>query len=350
MAGRIDVSSLPDAALADPPPRVSVAQVRPIALALTKLGVPQEAFLGELGLTVEAREGTVPVVQFRAAIHGVAARLGMRHLALELVKNLPLGIYGNADYGFSTRATLMDALLAYAPKQGSYSEAVRWELVPEGDIARIVQRPLFRFDAPNPVGVEFDNAFVVRRFRDVLGDAAVEVKSVRFTHEAPPDTSMYDEFFGVRVEFGAEQSDVAFPVRLFQEPLLTANPALAEMLARDAAPPRLVRQDPFVRDVRAAIGALLAESSSSTSLGDVAERLGASTRSLQRRLSERGVSFSELVDQERRELAKALLAREGTLLCEIAYRLGFSGVSPFLRAFRRWTGTSPSAFRSKPAE
>jgi AraC-like DNA-binding protein len=271
----------------------------------------------------------------------------MPHLALEIVKNLPLGIYGNTDYSFSTHATLIDALSAYAPKQGSYSEAVRWELVVDGAFARIVQRPLFRFDAPNPVGVEIDNAFVVRRFRDVLGDAAVEVRAVRFTHAAPPETRLYDEFFGVRVEFGAEESDVAFPVLLFQEPLLTANPALAALLAEQEPPPALVRRDPFVLQARQAIGALLAEAPDSIGLGDVATRLGASSRSLQRRLSEQGVSFSELVDEERRELAKTLLSREGTLLCEVAYRLGFSGVSPFLRAFRRWTGTSAAEFRAK---
>ena len=77
---------------------------------------------------------------------------------------------------------------------------------------------------------------------------------------------------------------------------------------------------------------------------DVAARLALTPRSLQRKLP-KDAPFSALVDEVRRDRASELLTREGMLLCEIAYRLGFSGVTPFFRAFRRWTGVSPRAFQ-----
>ena len=63
------------------------------------------------------------------------------------------------------------------------------------------------------------------------------------------------------------------------------------------------------------------------------------------KLKEQGVSLSMLIDERRRELAEKLLARDSVLLCDVGYRLGFSDVKAFFRAFRRWTGTSPRAFQ-----
>jgi AraC-like DNA-binding protein len=77
----------------------------------------------------------------------------------------------------------------------------------------------------------------------------------------------------------------------------------------------------------------------------VAKRLHVSVRTLKRRLAEEGTTYSELVDAERRERALLLLRSDDLTLAEIADRLGYSDAANFTRAFRRWTGVSPRAFR-----
>ncbi len=77
----------------------------------------------------------------------------------------------------------------------------------------------------------------------------------------------------------------------------------------------------------------------------VAAKLGTTSRSLQRRLSECGTSFADLVDALLSRQAKCLLRESGSSVTDIALKLGYSDPAHFTRAFRRWTGASPSAYR-----
>jgi AraC-like DNA-binding protein len=79
----------------------------------------------------------------------------------------------------------------------------------------------------------------------------------------------------------------------------------------------------------------------------VAAALGMSGRSLQRRLKDFGTSYAELLEETRRELACAYLRSHTYSVTEIAFLLGFDDSSAFARAFRRWTGDTPSGFRSQ---
>jgi AraC-like DNA-binding protein len=86
------------------------------------------------------------------------------------------------------------------------------------------------------------------------------------------------------------------------------------------------------------------------SLERVAEHLGLSARTLQRKLQDLGTTHNELVDQIRHELATRYLAEKEMAICEVAYLLGFSEPSSFHRAFKRWTGTTPKDYRLRLRE
>jgi len=77
----------------------------------------------------------------------------------------------------------------------------------------------------------------------------------------------------------------------------------------------------------------------------LAKTTGTSVRTLQRRLKDAGVNYSELQDEVRKTLALNLLENETLALGEIAFSLGYSDVSAFNHAFRRWVGQSPGQYR-----
>jgi AraC-like DNA-binding protein len=79
---------------------------------------------------------------------------------------------------------------------------------------------------------------------------------------------------------------------------------------------------------------------------DVAELLNMSARTLQRKLGDCGVTYREILDETRRVLALAYLSAPRHSVSEVTYLLGFSAGSSFTRAFRRWTGQSPSGWRA----
>ena len=83
------------------------------------------------------------------------------------------------------------------------------------------------------------------------------------------------------------------------------------------------------------------------SQAEVARQLGLSTRALQRRLAAESTSYGALVDGTRRELALAYLREARHSMTDIGYLLGFSGAASFTRAFRRWTGKTPSEYQRR---
>jgi len=82
-------------------------------------------------------------------------------------------------------------------------------------------------------------------------------------------------------------------------------------------------------------------------LDEIAHALGLSQRSLRRKLDQEGTSFRTLVEDERRELALQLLTGSDMRLDEVAIHLGYTDTASFTRAFRRWMGCSPGAYRQK---
>ena len=83
------------------------------------------------------------------------------------------------------------------------------------------------------------------------------------------------------------------------------------------------------------------------SLDRIADQLGLTPRTLQRKLHELGTSHNELLDHMRRQLAMRYLREPEMAICEVAYLLGFSESSSFHRAFKRWTGVTPKEYRER---
>jgi AraC-like DNA-binding protein len=151
-------------------------------------------------------------------------------------------------------------------------------------------------------------------------------------------------FFHAPVEYDARENALGFAASALNRPLATANAALAEANDRVAAQ-YLARFDR--QDVAARLRAHLLESlpSGAVSEATAARALQLSRRSLQRKLHEAGTSFTRLLEATRRELALQYLKDSSVSVSEVAYLLGFSEVANFTRAFRRWEGVAPRAYR-----
>lgn len=168
----------------------------------------------------------------------------------------------------------------------------------------------------------------------------MKLDAVSFRHAAPASSSAHVAFFRAPVTFGAPADRLLFPVRVLDLPLRTSAPELAQMLeSRLDVIDERANGDPIVRRARKLV--LDALGRDAVTIDSVAARLAMSRRSLQRRLSERGVSFRDLVDDVRRARAQQLLEEQRLRTSEIAAALGFGDTGAFFRAFRRWTGVSP---------
>jgi AraC-like DNA-binding protein len=167
---------------------------------------------------------------------------------------------------------------------------------------------------------------------------------VAFTYAAPTEPAGHDAVFGCPVVFAAPQWRLSFALDDMSRPFLAANRELAR--SNDQVLDRVVKslnQDDLISRVKLAMVGELASGTPSEEA--IARTVSLSTRSLQRRLAEMRTSFTELLAVVRRELAEEYVQDRGIPVTEISYMLGFSDVSSFSRAFKRWTGRSPALSR-----
>lgn len=158
------------------------------------------------------------------------------------------------------------------------------------------------------------------------------------------DPTPYVEYFRAPVEFSAPENVLCFSKGQLETHLPTANPRLARVNDQ-VITEYLAQFDKGSTSMRVRSKLIDLLSAGNVTQQDVADGLHMSLRTLQRKLGEESTSYKELLEETRRELANQYL-RQGCLsVSEVTYLLGFSEPSNFARAFKRWTGRTPSEFR-----
>jgi AraC-like DNA-binding protein len=194
---------------------------------------------------------------------------------------------------------------------------------------------------------ELTVALSILRFRRET-DEQLHAVHACFTHE-PGDAAEYAEVLGCPIRVRAPWSGWALPKAAMNLPLRRRDPALRRWLERQAAD--ILARLPASGDARDEVRSVL---SSQLTAGDlriavVARRLATTPRTLQRRLLRAGTSFEVLCDDARKEAAQAYLTDTTLSIAEVTYLLGYSEPTAFHRAFKRWHGTTPQAFRAHMA-
>ena len=163
---------------------------------------------------------------------------------------------------------------------------------------------------------------------------------VFLSHARPHDVAQYRAFFKVTPRFDAEFSALRFPARDLALPVAGADPVQrlrAEQLLKSAGAPSLMQQ------VYRGLRRLMLENRHSGD--DLAQLLAIHRRTLNRRLKAEGTTFQRVLDEVRFEVSRDLLGGSNVHLDDIAATLGYAAVTPFMRTFRRWSGTTPGQWR-----
>ena len=168
---------------------------------------------------------------------------------------------------------------------------------------------------------------------------------VYFKHAPRGDVSIYESHFGCPVKFEAGRDALLVSRETIDAPNKLGDETIAAFFDRHLEQELASREkdSSLEQQVRHAVTTLLSEGVPTLSL--IASKLGLSARTLQRRLSDEGHSFQSVVDAARKDLAQRLLRETDYSLAEIGFLTGFSEQSGFTRAFKRWAGRTPRAYR-----
>jgi AraC-like DNA-binding protein len=168
---------------------------------------------------------------------------------------------------------------------------------------------------------------------------------IHFKQAEPHQPAAYYSYFRCELLFNSESSVLVIDADIADQQLPGANAQLETLLEQQLIDyvARLDKQDTAGR-TKSVIFNLLP--SGRVSIEEIAAKLGMSVRTLRRRLKDSGTSFKDLLAETRRELGERYIKDSSMSLTEVAFMLGFSDSSSFSRAYRKWTGQSPSNYRS----
>jgi len=175
-------------------------------------------------------------------------------------------------------------------------------------------------------------------------------RAVLLKHPAPRSISTHERYFGCPVHFSSDRDALSISSEALNRPNHLSDDGISRFLIThlDAEIESLGTEIPVQALVEREISRSL--SAGVPRMGDVARRLAMSERTLHRRLAEKDLSFKSLVADTRRHVAVNLLKESSYPLTEVAFLAGFSEQSAFNRAFKRWTGHTPTAFRKAAQE
>ena len=175
----------------------------------------------------------------------------------------------------------------------------------------------------------------------------VPLEPVRLSLTRPPaHRRTLEAHFGCRVHFEADRNALVFRNGDLERPFVTHNAELLGMIAPQLEAELGARASSQTLGDRVKGTVKRGLAGQRPSIRFVAQRLGLSARTLQRRLIEEGVTFQELVEAARRELARHYLGQSTLELNETAYLLGYKDGNSFFRAFHQWEGTTPGEWRN----
>lgn len=321
---------------------IKALSLRPLAVVLRDRDLSFDEVLHDVGIPHEAAsddELLIPFGRAMAAWDRAAALAQDPALGIISGATLPLGAYGLLDYVAYGGDTLEDAwkrLSRYLPILGGFARA---------RCVTTVDTVSLEFElAPGTSRHAFELALstIVARARGLVSVrwSAHEVK-LPYPHHIP--VAVYTKALCVRPVFEANECSIQAPMKWMRTPLLLKDAEMQAVL-ETLAERRLARSlgTSIVDRVRRII---FERGGVAPSLERVAARLQMSSRTLQRKLGDAGTSLRDVEDAARHELALAYLADRRIGLSETALLVGFSELSAFDRAFKRWTGMTPTRWR-----
>lgn len=325
-------------------PLVLTVATRALADACERLGLDTAAVLARAGLErarLEAPDARIPAEQADAVWREALGASGDPALALRAAEATPFGAFRVLDFLGATGASIGDGLRRVA----AYFPLVDPRAVLEVEESPALARLVFRGTGGPlpPQAQEYTLAILASRVRHV--DAGRPELSVTFTFPRPAHAAEHRRVLGLEPAFGAREAALCVGRATWDRAPRAGDPGLFGALEAHARSLLVDRGTAPGLEARVRVAVAAGLPGREPTIAAVARALGTSPRTLQRRLRDEGTAFAAVVDAVRRERAEGFLRAPDVSIAEVSWLVGFAEQSAFTRAFRRWTGVAPTAWR-----
>jgi AraC-like DNA-binding protein len=323
--------------------------VAPFLAAVRAAGGRVEAILGELGLPADAEKSgeiELPLSRLHQFFELVERETGDPLVGVHVAEALPRGTYGLVEYCVRSSPTVREGLERLARYITLLNDLVVLSFTERDGEGLMDQRIP---GVPACIGRHGNEFFVTEVLLQArrLSGVHFAPRHVWFAHAAPAELPRLVELIGTSdITFESGSNGLALEPEILDAPLESYDPSLLAILDRQLERylSRRARPTDFMQLVERRVRDRFV-AGEGNSLEAIAEALKMSPRTLQRRLADEGVSFAQVTDGVRRELACRYVKDPSRPLAEVAFMLGYNEISAFFHAFKRWTGTTPTKFR-----
>jgi len=265
-------------------------------------------------------------------------------LSLELGATLTIGSHGFLGYAVQASPNLAEALLLVNRYALTRTQLMQISFLPAGDrvTLEISDHGLLGPWFPHVIEAMLGSFHAIAS--ELFPDFSHDGVSMQFSFPEAPQHVLLRLLVQDRVQFDCAMTRIEFPLALLARPLPRSDAQLAALAAARCAEElqRAEARADFLTRLRRLVQQYLAETNAQE---QVAASLNLTPRTLHRRLQQEGLSFKQLLDDMRRQSAMTLLRHQRMAIGDIAHQLGYKDQANFVRAFKRWTGSTPSQFR-----
>ncbi|WP_245444693.1 AraC family transcriptional regulator [Microvirga sp. KLBC 81] len=330
-----------------PPGYIHLGVAKEIAPTLRDFGIDPDPVIREAGLDpclFDDGSNVIPHAALGRLLALCVARTGCPHFGLLVGRRatiLSLGIVGRL---MRHSETVGDAMRALVSNLSIQNRGAVPSLTTIGDTA------LFTFSVYQPKAESADQisdgslAVAVNALRALCGHAWNPIE-VLLPRVAPADQEPYLRHFRAPVRFNQETAVILFPTSDLDRRIDGADPMVRALLEERIQQIKGTQGSALSDDIRRLLRTRL--TSKRCSADDIAALLAMHRRTLSRRLQGSGMGYRAITNEIRFEIARQLLQDTEVPLGQIAAALGYSEASAFTRAFRRWSGQTPTAWRGE---
>jgi AraC-like DNA-binding protein len=326
---------------------LSINIIRAVIDELVSQGFPLTEICAHTGLTPTELADANQRLTIERSTHVIAAASRLSRtpaLGLRVGCNAPIGALHVVGHILTSSANMREAVELFLRYSSLVWEGGGFRLVEHGDEGRFIYEHPFEGSRYERFAAEVSLTVVLRMGLRISGSDK-RPNEVCFRHATPEYAAEYERVFSCPVRFDAPANEIVFNRRLLDLQQLHRDELLCELLRARADELLANANDTERLAERIVEGLKFQLQLGDTDTSRVAQRLGMTMRSLQRRLQASSLSLSRLIDEARRAVACASLRRRDVAIKDLAHRLGFSEPSAFHRAFKRWTGMTPAQFR-----
>ncbi|MGM0560043.1 MAG: AraC-like transcriptional regulator QhpR [Pseudomonadota bacterium] len=286
----------------------------------------------------------LPLAQFCNLFEEAAKQTGNSNFGLHFggkFKPHHLGAIGYAAISSPTLSTALRSMEVYFPAHQGQSS---FGLLQDSDILWLSYRIFDPCIEDRRQDAELSMGMFLNIFRHALGPEWAPLE-VRFEHETPDASYEHEKLFAAPVRFGRRTNAFAFRRRDLDSRMPSQDPYLFSVIEPFLKSRCELRRSPesFATIVRNQIKLHLGDLP--PTISEMARIFGMPDHTFQKQLREHGLTFQDLVNAARKELALHYMEDSNMPLTEVAHCLGYSELSAFSRAFRNWTGMSPQRYR-----